>query len=102
MVCDHVRVVLMATLAQLDPARPALIATVVTTRALAAEPLLFVGLGSKVGVALETMLVNVPIKGAATVRVKLVVAPTGKLGMLQLTTPAALLPPAEALTNVLV
>ena len=79
----------------LPTARSATGVTVVVTGGLA----LFVGFGSPVGEPTVAVLVNVPLAGAVTIKVKFVVAPTIIVPSDQLTMPLLLTPPG-ALTNV--
>lgn len=69
--------------------------TVVVTGGL----MLFVGFGSLVGELTVAVFVIVPLAGAVTVKVKLVVALTASVPSDQLTTPAFVVPPFDALTN---
>ena len=62
-------------------------ATLVVTRDLVSDPLLFVGFGSAVGEFASAMLINeFDDAGASIVSVKLVVAPGGSVKPLQVTT----------------
>ena len=75
--------------------------TVVMTLADADDPLLFDGTGSLVSEVLETVLVTEPPTGSVTTTVKLVNAALAKLVKVgHVTTPALVVPPLEALTNV--
>ena len=62
--------------------------------------MLFVGFGSPVGEFTLATLVNVPLAGAVTVKVKLLVCPAIKFPRAQFTTPLLFTPPPDALTNV--
>jgi hypothetical protein len=71
-------------------------ATVVMTGAVT----LFVLFGSPVGVLTLAVFVSVPLAGAVTVTVILLIWPLAKVPRLQLTTPLVFNPPPVALTNV--
>src|SRR3989442_15043099 len=93
-VCDQVRLVLVATLAQLELAKPASYGvTVVTRTAPAAEPSLLELSESYVPEVLLTVLVNNPREGAVSVTVKLELEPPGRLKAGQVTAPLVGMPP---------
>jgi len=70
--------------------------TVVVTGGLTLLP----GTGSAVGEVTLAVLVSVPVAGAVTTRVKLVVAPDASAPNDQLATPALVVPPAPALIKI--
>ena len=61
---------------------------------------LFVGVGSPVGEFTFAVFVSEPLAGAITVTVKLLTWPLVKVPKFQFTTPAFVVPPPEADTNV--
>ena len=70
--------------------------TVVVTGGL----VLFVRFGSPVGEFTMAVLVNAPLAGAVTIKVKFVAAPAAKVPNDQFTIPAMFVPPPVVLTNV--
>ena len=86
------------TLAAADLPRPmsAIGVTVVTTGGVE----LLVPFGSLVGEVTVAILVNVPLAGAVTVTLILLIAPLANVPRFQFTTPALLMPPPVAETNV--